>query len=83
MEEHKLIAMMDGYVYGTNAVSSPRFPLYKVDFGCRKPSDVQITTMNEIRLMFLSCGKDGGKSILVYTCLPKHQMQVLHNLLFI
>ncbi|GLJ34164.1 hypothetical protein SUGI_0686820 [Cryptomeria japonica] len=70
-----------GWVYGTNAVSSPRFPLYEIDYGWGKPSDVQIATMNEIRIMFLSCAKDGGKSILVSTCLPQHQMEVLHHLL--
>ncbi|GLJ34161.1 hypothetical protein SUGI_0686770 [Cryptomeria japonica] len=70
-----------GWEYGTNAVSSPRFPLYEIDFGWGKPADVQVATMNEIGIMFLSCAKDGGKSILVSTCLPQHQMEVLHHLL--
>ncbi|GLJ34176.1 hypothetical protein SUGI_0686980 [Cryptomeria japonica] len=70
-----------GWKYGTNAVSSPRFPLYGMDFGWGKPSDVQTATMNEIGTMFLSCAKDGGKSILVSTCLPQHQMEILHLLL--
>ncbi|XP_057835007.1 BAHD acyltransferase DCR-like [Cryptomeria japonica] len=70
-----------GWEYGTNAVSSPRFPLYEIDFGWGKPADVQVATMNEIGIMLLSCAKDGGKSILVSTCLPQHQMEVLHHLL--
>ena len=72
MEEHKLIVTMDGSVYGPNVVRSPRSSLYEVDFGWGKPSNVQIATMNEIGLMFFSCGKDRGKSILVSSCLPQH-----------
>ncbi|GLJ33977.1 hypothetical protein SUGI_0683370 [Cryptomeria japonica] len=71
-----------GWNYGTNAVSSPRFPLYEIDHGWAKPSDVQTATMNEIGIMFLSCAKDGGKSICVSTCLPQHQMDILNHLLF-
>ncbi|GLJ34178.1 hypothetical protein SUGI_0687000 [Cryptomeria japonica] len=72
-----------GWEYGTNAISSPRFPLYDIDYGWGKPSDVQTATMNEIGAMFLSCGKDGGKSILVSPCLPQHKMNLLHRLLFV
>ncbi|XP_057835024.2 hydroxycinnamoyltransferase [Cryptomeria japonica] len=70
-----------GWKYGTNAVSSPRFPLYETDYGWGKPLDVQTATMIEIGVMFMSCAKDGGKSIFVSTCLPQHQMDVLHHLL--
>ncbi|GLJ34174.1 hypothetical protein SUGI_0686930 [Cryptomeria japonica] len=63
-----------GWKYGTNAVSSPRFPLYEIDYGWGKPLDVQTATMNEIGVMFLSCAKDGGESIFFSTCLPQHQM---------
>ncbi|XP_059064282.1 BAHD acyltransferase DCR-like [Cryptomeria japonica] len=72
-----------GCVYGTNTVSSPRFPLYEINYGWGKPSDVHIATMHKIGIMFLSCAKDGGKSILVSTCLPQHQMEVVHHLLFV
>ncbi|GLJ34180.1 hypothetical protein SUGI_0687030 [Cryptomeria japonica] len=69
-----------GWQYGTNTVTSPRFPLYEIDYGWGKPVDVQVATMNEIGAMVLSCAKDGGKSILVSTCLPQHQMDLLHRL---
>ncbi|XP_059064292.1 phenolic glucoside malonyltransferase 1-like [Cryptomeria japonica] len=69
--------------YGTNVISSPRFRVYDIDYGWGKPLEMQTATMNEIGAMFLSCAKDGGKSILVSTCLPQHQMDLLHRLMFL
>ncbi|XP_059064518.1 shikimate O-hydroxycinnamoyltransferase-like [Cryptomeria japonica] len=69
-----------GWKYGIMAVASPRFPLYDMDFGWGRPTDVQIADDNES--MVLSPPKDGGKSIMVSTCLPQHQMDFLHHLLF-
>ncbi|GLJ43863.1 hypothetical protein SUGI_0914250 [Cryptomeria japonica] len=72
-----------GWKYGTNVASSPRFPLYEMDYGWGKPVDVQMANIYEIGSMHLSCPKDGGKSILVSTCLPQHQMDLLQKLLFV
>ncbi|XP_059064524.1 BAHD acyltransferase DCR-like [Cryptomeria japonica] len=71
-----------GWKYGTGAVSSPRFPLYDTDHGWGKPADVQRGDDCDIGSMVLSPPKDGGKSIMVSTCLPQHQMDLLHRLLF-
>ncbi|XP_057835032.2 spermidine hydroxycinnamoyl transferase [Cryptomeria japonica] len=71
-----------GSQYGTDVVSSPRFPLYEMDYGWGKPSDVQMAEMKEIGSMILSCSKDGDKSILVSTCLPQHQMDFLQHIIF-
>ncbi|GLJ34182.1 hypothetical protein SUGI_0687050 [Cryptomeria japonica] len=71
-----------GSQYGTDVVSSPRFPLYEMNYGWGKPSDVQMAEMKEIGSMILSCSKDGDISILVSTCLPQQQMDFLQCIIF-
>ncbi|XP_059065153.1 hydroxycinnamoyltransferase-like isoform X2 [Cryptomeria japonica] len=71
-----------GWKYGTRVVASPRFPLYDIDYGWGKPADVQLADLYDIGSMVLSAPKDGTKSIMVSTCLPQHQMDILHHFLF-
>ncbi|GLJ35436.1 hypothetical protein SUGI_0712690 [Cryptomeria japonica] len=71
-----------GWEYGTKAVGSPTFPVYDMDYGWGKPVDVQKADVKDIGEMVLTPPKDGGKSIMVSTYLPEHQMDLLHHLLF-
>eukprot|EP01018_Ginkgo_biloba_P014985 Gb_01766 [translate_table: standard] len=64
----------------TNVVSSPRFPVYEMDFGWGRPLNVQAGSINEIGAMVLFPGRDGGGSIDITTCLPNHQMQTFQTL---
>ncbi|GLJ40767.1 hypothetical protein SUGI_0842910 [Cryptomeria japonica] len=70
-----------GLVYGTKAVNSPRFPMYDIDYGWGKPVDSQMPDMNDIGSMVLLPPKDGSKSIMISTCLPPDQMEILDHLL--
>uniref|UniRef100_A0A0D6QVS0 Uncharacterized protein n=2 Tax=Araucaria cunninghamii TaxID=56994 RepID=A0A0D6QVS0_ARACU len=69
--------------YATNAVGSPRFPLYDIDYGWGKPLNVQLLSINGIGGMVLDPASDGGGSIVVSTRLPQHQMETLSELLFV
>ncbi|GLJ43004.1 hypothetical protein SUGI_0892530 [Cryptomeria japonica] len=70
-----------GPVYGSNVVSSHRFPVYEIDHGWGRPLNVQAASMNENGAMVLFGANDGGGSILVSTRLPRDQMDTLTQLL--
>lgn len=57
-----------------HVVSSPRFPVYEVDYGWGRPVNVQAASMNEIGPMVLFPGRDGGGTMDISTCLPLSQM---------
>lgn len=69
--------------YCVDVESSPRFPVYEIDYGWGKPSNVQAAWMDEVGTMMLLPGVDGGRSIDVSTCLPRHQMETLKRILMI
>ncbi|KAH9292374.1 hypothetical protein KI387_042436 [Taxus chinensis] len=66
--------------YIVNVVSSPRFPVYEVDYGWGKPLNVQAAAIDEIGAMVLFPGREGGGTIDITTCLPLSQMDVFHSL---
>ncbi|KAH9289081.1 hypothetical protein KI387_033198 [Taxus chinensis] len=67
---------------GTYMAGSPRFPVYNIDHGWGNPMNVQIVAFRAIGVMVLDGVNDGGKGIVVSTCLPRHRMEVLSRLLF-
>jgi len=69
--------------YGVNVVSSPKFLVYEIDYGWGSPVSVQAESISEIGGMVLFPGRDteGGKGIALSTCLPRHQMETLKQIL--
>lgn len=63
-----------------HVISSPRFPVYEVDYGWGRPVNVQAASMNEIGAMVLFPGRDGGGTMDISTCLPQSQMDVFRSL---
>ncbi|GLJ46929.1 hypothetical protein SUGI_0990330 [Cryptomeria japonica] len=70
-----------GWKNGTSVSSSPRFPVYEIDYGWGTPLNVQAASLNVIGGMFVDGLKDG--SILVSTRLPPRQMETLTEILFL
>uniref|UniRef100_A0A0D6QSX2 Uncharacterized protein n=1 Tax=Araucaria cunninghamii TaxID=56994 RepID=A0A0D6QSX2_ARACU len=68
---------------GTNVVSSPRFPVYDIDYGWGRPLNVQAASMNEIGGMVLFSARDGERNTVVSTRLPRPQMDALTRLLLV
>ncbi|KAI3988385.1 hypothetical protein MKX01_019839 [Papaver californicum] len=68
---------------GMNCVavgSSPRFPVYEVDFGFGKPERVRSGTNNKFDgMVYLYQGKDGGKSMDVEITLDPEAMKNLES----
>uniref|UniRef100_A0A0C9RJ01 TSA: Wollemia nobilis Ref_Wollemi_Transcript_15217_1661 transcribed RNA sequence n=1 Tax=Wollemia nobilis TaxID=56998 RepID=A0A0C9RJ01_9CONI len=67
----------------TNVVSSPRFPVYDIDYGWGRPLNVQAASMNEIGGMVLFSARDVERSTVVSTRLPRSQMDALARLLLV
>lgn len=70
--------------YFVGAANSPKFPVYEVDYGWGKPLNAKTATLNDVGGMMLFPGRDdGGKSIEIYTRLPRQQMETLKRILMI
>eukprot|EP00253_Pinus_taeda_P008477 PITA_08477 len=70
--------------YYAGVAGSPKFSVYEIDHGWGKPLNVQPPYLG-IGIIFLIGGKDenGGRSIDVSTCLPRHQMDALKRIVMI
>ena len=72
--------------YFVGAVNSPKFPVYELDYGWGKPLNAQTGVLYEDGGMMLFPGRgrdDGGRSIEIYTRLPRRQMETLKRILMI
>lgn len=70
--------------YFVVAGNSPKFPVYEIDFGWGKPLNSQVPTLSGIGWIMLFPGRDeGGRSMDIYTRLPRHQMETLKRILMI
>jgi len=80
----KLIETLGAGRYYATVASSPKFPVYEIDHGWGKPLNVQPPYLN-IGVISLIGGidKNGGRTIDVSTCLPRHRMDVLKRILMI
>ena len=83
---HSLAVETFGGRYFVGAVNSPKFPVYELDYGWGKPLNAQIGVLYDDGEMMLFPGRgrdDGGRSIEIYTRLPRRQMETLKRILMI
>lgn len=70
--------------YFVVAGNSPKFPVYEIDYGWGKPLNAQSPMLSGVGSMMLYPGRDdGGKSMEIYTLLPRQQMETLKKILMI
>lgn len=70
--------------YSVKVGNSPKFPVYDIDYGWGKPVNVQHASIDVIGGMFLFQGRDdGGRSIDLYTQLPRLHMETLKRILMV
>ncbi|OVA13989.1 Transferase [Macleaya cordata] len=76
----KLFQYKDAGINCVAVGSSPRFPVYEVDFGWGKPERVRSGTNNKFDgMVYLYQGKDGGKSVDIEITLEAEAMKNLER----